>query len=71
MAKVRDTVTVILADGVPKKIRSRSSNAPRGGKVQSFQVDRRVWKYAMSLVDGDGSRIKPINETSVYIMPKE
>lgn len=71
MAKIRDTAEVRLVDGVPKRIKARSSNAPRNGRVQSWQVDRRVWKYAMDLVGGDGKRIRPIDETSVYILPEE
>lgn len=71
VAKIRDTAEVRLVDGVPKRIKARTSNAPRSGRVQSWQVDRRVWKYAMDLVGGDGKRIRPIDETSVYIFPEE
>lgn len=71
MAKIRDTATVILEDGMPKLQRGGSSNPRRSGRVNSWQVDRRVWKFAMDLVDNDGSRILPINEHLVQILPEK
>lgn len=71
VAKIRDTAEVRLVDGVPKRIKARTSNAPRNSKVESWQVDRRVWKYALSLVDGDGSRLRAVDETTVYILPEK
>ena len=70
MAKIRDTATVYLSGDVPKFRRGGSSNLSRSGRVQSYQVDRRVWKYALSLVDGDASRLKPIDEFTVQIKPE-
>lgn len=39
----------------------------RNGRVVNLKVDRRVWKTAMELANGDGSRIEIISETEVRV----
>lgn len=70
MAKIRDTATVILVDGVPKMQRRRSSNGTRASRVERRDVDRRVMKMAMELAGGDVRRIKAIDRETVEILPE-
>jgi len=71
VAKIRDTATVYLSGDVPKMRRGASSNASRNSPVERSRVDPRVLKYALSLVGGDFSRLKMVNETTIEILPEK
>ena len=71
MAKIRETVTVVLVDGVPKKQQTRSRNGRRASAVERRDVDRRVMRYALDLVDGDVRRIKAIDAVTIEILPEK
>ena len=70
MAKIRDAATVTLKNGVPNLQRRRSSNGRRASAVERKDVDRRVMKLAMELVDGDIRRIKAIDHETIEILPE-
>lgn len=70
MAKIRDSATVVLVNGVPQIKRNRSSNGRRASAVERKDVDRRVMKKAMELVDGDIRRIKAIDHETIEILPE-
>lgn len=70
MAKIRDSATVILVNGVPKIQRRRSSNGRRASAVERKDVDRRVMRFALDLVGGDIRRIKAIDHETIEILPE-
>ena len=70
MAKIRDTATVVLVDGMPKKVNNRSSNASRNSPVERSKVDPRVLAYALNLVGNDITRLRMVNETTIEILPE-
>lgn len=70
MAKIRDTATVYLTNGVPKVRKGGVRNASRNSSVTRSQVDQRVLKYAMNLVENDISRLKIVDETTIEILPE-
>lgn len=70
MAKIRDTATVYLQNGMPKVRRGGVRNASRNSSVTRTQVDKRVLDYAMNLVGNDISRLKIVDETTIEILPE-
>lgn len=70
MAKIRDTATVYLKDGMPKVRRGGVRNASRNSSVTRTQVDKRVLDYAMNLVGNDISRLNIVDETTIEILPE-
>lgn len=70
VAKIRDTATVYLTNGVPKVRRGGVRNASRNSGVTRSQVDKRVLDYAMNLVGNDISRLKIVDETTIEILPE-
>lgn len=71
VAKIRDTATVYLTNGVPKVRKGGVRNASRNSSVTRSQVDQRVLKYAMNLVENDISRLKIVDETTIEILPEK
>lgn len=51
--------------------RGASSNASRNSPVERSRVDPRVLKYALSLVGGDISRLKMVDEVTIEILPEK
>jgi len=70
VAKIRDTATVILVNGVPKVRKGGVRNASRSSAVTRSTVNQEVLKYAMNLVGNDISRLKIVNETTIEILPE-
>lgn len=70
MAKIRDTATVVLVDGMPKVRRGGVRNASRNSSVTRSQVNKKVLDYAMNLVGNDISRLKIVDEITIEILPE-
>lgn len=70
MAKIRDTATVYLSDGIPKIRQGGVRNASRNSRVTRSSVNQDVLKYAMRMVGNDISRLKIVNETTIEILPE-
>lgn len=70
MAKIRDTATVVLQNGVPKVRRGGVRNASRNSRVERKDVDARVMRYAMELTGNNISRIRVIDTVTVQILPE-
>lgn len=70
MAKIRDTATVVLVDGMPKVRKGGVRNASRNSGVTRSQVNKDVLKYAMNLVGNDISRLKIVDEITIEILPE-
>lgn len=70
MVALRDAAYVYLENGVPNYRRKTSRNGTRASKVERRDVDRRVMKKAMELVDGDIRRIKAIDHVTIEILPE-
>ena len=71
MAKIRDTATVYLRNGMPKVRKGGVRNASRNSGVTRSQVNKEVLKYAMNLVGNDISRLKIVDETTIEILPEK
>lgn len=71
MAKIRDTATVYLSNGMPKVRKGGVRNASRNSAVTRSQVNRAVLKYAMNLVGNDISRLKIVDEVTIEILPEK
>lgn len=71
VAKIRDTATVILVDGIPKVQRGGVRNASRNSSVTRSQVNTKVLKYAMNLVGNDFSRLNIVDEVTIEILPEK
>lgn len=70
MAKIRDIATVTLSGDIPQFKR----DAPKRrmpSTVERRDVDIRVWQFAMRRVGNDAKRIRPIDRTTVQILPEE
>lgn len=70
MAKIRDTATVILQNGIPQFKRDPRPRR-RAAKVERKDVHILVWQFAMRRVGNDPKRIVPISHTEVQILPEE
>ena len=70
MAQIRDIVTITLQGDIPVFKR----DAPKRrlpSRVERNDVHPEVWKFAMRRVGNNPKRIRPINHTTVQILPEE